>query len=155
MPLSGTPPPTSAALQNMYEDIVQPLFFPPPVDFTQLLLDSFVECHDQLLEDNTVFTVPSRVMEIGVELDGVAREFRRHDATESDQAGRLSVGAVRKLRLRSRLQHQADPRDDNRPSREEILVKSKQRMEKLDVEMKQLEEKALEDFKEGLRRAVS
>ena len=104
MPLPGTPPTTSAALQNMYEDI-RPLFFPPPVDFTQLLLDSFVESHDQLIEDNTVFTVPSRVMEIGVELDGVMREFRRHDATESDQVDRLSVGTVRKLRLRSRLQH--------------------------------------------------
>jgi hypothetical protein len=50
---------------------------------------------------------------------------------------------------------QADPRGDNGPSREEILVQSKQRMEKLDVEMKQLEKRALEDFKEGLRRAVS
>jgi hypothetical protein len=114
MPLSGTPPPTSAALQNVYEDIIRPLFFPPHVDFTQLLLDSFVESHDQLLGDNTVFTVPSRVMEIGVELDGVAREFRRHDATESDRADRLSVGTVRNLRLRSRLQHVLFPSSDCR-----------------------------------------
>lgn len=52
---------------------------------------------------------------------------------------------------------QAGPRDGDGllRSREQILRESKERVDKLERELRQLEEAALKEFKEGIRRAVA
>lgn len=108
-PASGPSPvpQISGALQTVYSDIVHPLFFPPPSEFIQPLLDSFVESQDALLEDNTVFTASMRLREAAVECDGTIRELRRRDNAPKEaeaEAEHLSLDAVRKQRLRARLE---------------------------------------------------
>jgi len=190
-------PVTSVTMQNLYLDVFQPLFFPVSSEFIQPLLDSFVIAHDELLEDNSLFTIPARTREIGVEIDGTIREFRRRESStpsSSDKQGadQTSLSEVRKLRLRARMQtvylpfihqlqdalflggsflkkmpriwlldfiygmlnnggQQAGPKDGSG----QILRRSEERIEKFDKEMKQLEEAALKEFKEGIRKAVA
>lgn len=102
------PPSTSVTLQHLYSDVFRPVFFPAPADFIQPLLDSFVASQDQLLEDNKLFTIPTRTREIGIEIDGAIREFRRREAVESASVDKpedmVLLDEVRKLRLRSRMQ---------------------------------------------------
>ncbi|KAF8545457.1 hypothetical protein BDD12DRAFT_800514 [Trichophaea hybrida] len=137
-------PATSVTMQNLYLDVFQPLFFPAPSEFIQPLLDSFVVAQDELLEDNSLFTIPTRTREIGVEIDGIIREFRRRESStvlpsEMQEADQTSLG------------EQAGPKDESG----QILRRFKERIEKFDREMKQLEEAALKDFKEGIRKAVA
>lgn len=111
MPLSSDPPPsTSRAVDVVYDDVLHPLFFPPPEDYIQPILDSFVNVHDPVLDDNTVFSARARIREAGVELDALLRECRRLDQQTPDASRQASseevitLEEVRKTRLRSRLQ---------------------------------------------------
>lgn len=93
-------------MQKLYLDVFQPLFFPSPAEFTQPLLDSFVAAHDELLDDNSLFTIPARTREIGVLIDGATRELRRREASSrpAQRDGQASLGEVQRLRLRAKLQ---------------------------------------------------
>jgi hypothetical protein len=103
------PPATSVTMQHLYSDVFRPLFFLAPSDFTQPLLDSFVASHDELLENNSLFTIPTRLRETGLEIDGAIREFRRRETPTStaelkEDEDKASLAELRKLRLRSRMQ---------------------------------------------------
>ena len=106
--MASPAPATSVTMQKLYLDVFQPLFFPPPAEFTQPLLDSFVAAHDGLLDDNTLFGIPVRAREIGVLIDGATRELRRREApsrpTQRNDSDQASLGEVQRLRLRARLQ---------------------------------------------------
>jgi len=147
---------TSVTMQKLYLDVFQPLFFPSPAEFAQPLLDSFVAAHDGLLDDNTLFSIPARTRETGVLIDGATRELRRREASsrpaQRDDSDQASLGEVQRLRLRARLQTQAGPLLQ---SREQILRESRERVDKLERELRLLEEAALKEFKEGIRRAVA
>ncbi|KAI5853909.1 hypothetical protein BZA05DRAFT_272352 [Tricharina praecox] len=152
---SSQPPATSVTMQHLYPGVFRPLFFPAPAEFTQPLLDGFVDAHDELLEENSLFTHSTRSREIGVDVDGTIREFRRREAVAATAQGeeggdgdRTSLAEVRKLRLRSRMHTQAAA------PREQILRKSKERMAAFEREIKVQEEAALKAFKEGIRRVV-
>lgn len=170
---------TSVTMQKLYLDVFQPLFFPSPAEFAQPLLDSFVAAHDGLLDDNTLFSIPARTRETGVLIDGATRELRRREASsrpaQRDDSDQASLGEVQRLRLRARLQTVSSlPCFDTRPfrmlsdrsmvgqqagpllqSREQILRESRERVDKLERELRLLEEAALKEFKEGIRRAVA
>ncbi|KAI5790894.1 hypothetical protein FPQ18DRAFT_306132 [Pyronema domesticum] len=152
------PPSTSVIMQNMYLDLFQPVFFPSPSEFSQPILDSFVAAQDELLEDNSLSTIAARTREISVDLDGAIREFRRNEAAtmstpEESTMDTASLSEVRKLRLRARMQTQSGAASGM--SREQVLRKATERRERFDAEMTQLEEAALTEFKEGIRRAVA
>jgi len=106
---TSQPPATAVTMQHLYADVFRPLFFPAPVEFTQPLLEGFVDAHDELLENNSLFTHSTRSREIGVEVDGTIRDLRRREATTAGEnptqdGDRTSLSEVRKLRLRSRMQ---------------------------------------------------
>ncbi|KAA8910107.1 hypothetical protein FN846DRAFT_569648 [Sphaerosporella brunnea] len=162
MPSNAVQPPSvSVTMQQLYSDMFRPLFFPAPADFTQPLLDSFVAAHDELLDNNSLFTIPTRLRETGLEIDGAVREFRRREETAaltaSSQQDQTFLAELRKLRLRSRMQSHIGTKDSSGSlrSRDEVLRRSKERTECFDQEIKKLEEVALQDFKEGIRRAVA
>ncbi|KAL7267492.1 hypothetical protein RUND412_009922 [Rhizina undulata] len=157
--LSAPPlPSTSDALQNLYLNLLRPTILPPPADFIQPLLDSFVETQDPLLESTTLFTASTRLREAGVAVDALHREFRRLESesgSEIKEGSPYTLDELRKARLRCRLQAQAGFRQDGRPrSKEEVVRKGRERMEAFEGEMKREEEEALGVFKEGLRRTV-
>ncbi|TGZ81678.1 hypothetical protein EX30DRAFT_371301 [Ascodesmis nigricans] len=160
MPLSSElPPPTSRAVNDVY-DILHTLFFPSPQDHTEPILDSFVNTHDKVLGDDTVFSGRARIREAGVELDAVLRECRRLDEqrpgspSQSNSEERISIDEVKRMRLRSRLHSQSQLPPSESHKKAEILKQVKDKRDQFDAEMKKAEEDALEEFKKGLRKAV-
>jgi hypothetical protein len=96
---------TPETMENIY-NVFRALFFPPPLKFTQPMLDSFASTHDQLFEDATLFTTPARLGEIGVDIDWVVRELQRQEESislEKSGDSHLALDDVRKIRLRSKL----------------------------------------------------
>lgn len=152
--LPGSSHSTSKYLENLYNAVFRTLFFPPSADFTQPLLEAFMELHDQLLDDSTLYTAPTRFREIGVEIDWVFREFQRLESLTPQRGTRdeerLELNEIRKSRLRSKLQFQVGQVN----SRESVMVKSQQRIREFDEEMKKSEEDALKFFKNAIRRSV-
>lgn len=107
MPITSEfPPSTSSAVDNVY-DTLHPLFFPSPEDHVQPILDSFVNTHDKVLDDETIFSARARLREAGVEVDAVLRECRRLDSQAprpaSHSEDRIRLDEVKSIRLRSRL----------------------------------------------------
>lgn len=154
MPITTPPPPpTAQTLPALYTYVFRPIFLPPPEDFTQPLLDSFVAANDELLDSTTLSDIPAHLRELGVNVDTAIRQLQRHEEVVVEpKAGEISLEEVRRLRLRARLQDQAGP---NPASRQDVLRKSREKMEAFEQEMKESEQRALQEFKEGLRRAVA
>lgn len=114
MPISqDLPPSTTRAIETVYDEVLHPLLFPPREEHIQPILDSFVNNHDPVLANDTVYTAKARIRETGVELDAVLRECRRIDgkapagkeaAGKEGENTRLTLDEVKRMRLRCRLQ---------------------------------------------------
>lgn len=70
---------TSSSLNEVLESILT-IFLPSPATFTTPLLEKFVTSHDQLMENESVFTDRTDMNGIRVDLDGVERTLSRQQA---------------------------------------------------------------------------
>ena len=113
--MSTSLPSSANSLERLSSTII-PLFVPPSTS-TAPLLDGFAAAHDELMEDDSLFTHRADLANGKVNLEASERKLRKAEEAEKDHEAAVETGKVtevdlksllsntRKGRLRSRLQN--------------------------------------------------
>jgi len=157
---------TSSSLNEVLESLL-PVFMPAPATFTTPMLEKFAANHDELMENESIFTDRADVNGIRIDLDGIERtlsrqevqqgtmlEVEHEDVTRSPQD---ILRDVRQARLRRSLREKSGSItaiDGSLRSKATISKAARERKLAFDKEIALEEQKALDDFKKGLRGTV-
>jgi len=72
---------TSSSLNEVLESLL-PIFVPTPATFTTPMMEKFAANHDDLMENETIFTDRADVNGIRVDLEGIERTLSRQEAQQ-------------------------------------------------------------------------